>query len=312
MIEVTLVSGFLGAGKTTWLEQRLRDEPDAADVLLVNDFADAGVDTRTLWNAVRGVGVLVEEIVGGCACCDRLDDLRSTLLRLVERRHRETGRESLHVIVETSGLARPHRVVRLLTDDPVLRLNVALRDLVVVIDSIGGRRLLRHRAAARAQIGLADRVVLARSDLADSADLDRLAATVRGLNASCVVVAADHGAETPVKATPLAKAERYDDELDSAAPLRSWTTTLCPGTSWAEYALWLHSVCRAHPEGLLRSKGVVPAADGHLLVQSMGPDISLPVPAEPGHGTSMVFVLSGLKPADLARSLAAFVPSATA
>ncbi|MYU24798.1 GTP-binding protein [Streptomyces sp. SID8352] len=311
MIEVTLVSGFLGAGKTTWLEQRLRDSPDAADVLIVNDFAEDGVDTRTLRNAVGDGAVDVEEIVGGCVCCERLDDLRGVLLRLVRRRHREGGAAPLQVIVETSGLARPGRLAGLLTDDPVLRLNTTLRTLVVVLDSVGGERLLRHRAAARTQVGLADRVVLARADLVDAPHAAALAGIVRGLNAACAIATADHGVESPVDAPPPAEREHFDDEPEGAAPVRSWVTSLRPGTSWAQYALWLHAMSRAHPDGLLRTKGVVPSPDGPLLVQSMGPDIALPVPAQPGQGESMVFILGGLDPQDVARSLAAFVRSST-
>lgn len=279
MINLRLVTGFLGAGKTTWLERQLRDLPGAVNELIVNDFAGEGLDEVTLREATRGIGIHVESVVGGCACCDKLGELHAALFRVVGRHHRRGG-DDTRLVIETSGLAEPHRLVRMLTDDPVLRLNIALRELTVVLDGVTGKRLLRHRAAIRAQVGLADRVVLTRSDLADPAELIALAGDVRGLNSAARIVTAEHGAETVLDHVPAVPLSEVDD-VGIGMAVRSWTTTLRQGTSWPEYALWLHAVCRARPEGVLRSKGVVPTVDGSLLVQSMGSDIALPVPADP-------------------------------
>jgi G3E family GTPase len=312
MIELTLVSGYLGAGKTTWLESRLRDDPAGVDVLVVNDFADEGVDHLLLAPAV-GSDAVVEVITGGCVCCERLDDLSAVLLRLVGRRHRRSMlRDRPRVIIETSGLADPRNIAQLLTDDPVLRTNVVLQTLVVVLDGVDGLRLLRHREQVRAQLAIADRVVLARADLADPDTLGRLAGTVRLLNESAEITASAYGHEEAVTSRAPASPHDFDDEAAGNGPVRSWSVALEPGTSWAEYAVWLDAVCRAHPRGLLRSKGIVPTPDGPLLVQSMGPGVAVPAAAEESGGSPMVFILSGIAPATLARSLRTFVPSAFA
>ncbi|MDT7705259.1 MAG: hypothetical protein QOG20_866 [Pseudonocardiales bacterium] len=310
MIELTLVCGFLGAGKTTWLDHHLRGSSERLDLLIVNDFAEEGIDHLTLRDA-GGTGARVEAIVGGCVCCSKLEELRAALSGAVDRSHRGGVAGRSRVVVETSGLAEPHNVVRLLSEDPVLRTNVMLHDLVVVLDGVGGRRTLRHRAAARAQVGLADRVVIARADLVDAAELAELAGIVRVLTESATITVADHGMETPIEAVAPTDPQPFDDAADDL-PIRSLTTSLGQGTSWAEYAVWLDAVCRAHPDGLLRSKGLVPTSDGPLLVQSMGADVALPVAADVTAGSSMVFILSGIDPDDLARSLTTFVPSAVA
>jgi G3E family GTPase len=198
MIEATLVSGFLGAGKTTWLAHHLQHSEDPVDVVVVNDFADEGVDHLLLSDAAAAVGAGIEEIVGGCACCDRLDELRRVLHEAVGRRHRGAGHARGRVVIETSGLADPHRIVRMIDDDPVLRTNLALRSLVVAVDGFDGRRLLRHRPAARAQVALADHIVLTRADLARDDELSELAATVRRINATADLVAAELGRERSV------------------------------------------------------------------------------------------------------------------
>ncbi|MCE3551503.1 GTP-binding protein [Pseudonocardia sp. RS11V-5] len=309
MIEATLVSGFLGAGKTTWLAAHL-GSAGPVDLVVVNDFADEGVDHLLLRDAAGRAGARIAAVVGGCACCERLEDLRRTLLDAVNRHHRTGAGRAGHVIVETSGLAEPQRIARLLDQDPVLRTNVALRTLVIVVDGLDGRRLLRHRAAVRAQVTLADRIVLTRADLARDDELGELAATVRRLNPSAGTVASGLGHERPVVPVEPPVPDVFDDTGPEARDLRSWSVRLGSGTSWAEYALWLDAVCRAHPQRLLRSKGRVPTADGPLLVQSMGAEIARPVPADDTAGTSMVYILDGLAPEVLERSLRTFVPSA--
>lgn len=309
MIDATLVSGFLGAGKTTWLAEHLRSRK--AGLVVVNDFADQGVDDALLREAASAAGARVEPIVGGCLCCDRADDLRRVLHAEIGRRHRGTGVDEGRVVVETSGLAEPHRITRMLADDPVLRTNLSLRSLVVVVDGLGGRRLLRHRRGVRDQVALADRVVLSRADLARHGELEELAATVRRLNATAELVASTLGVEQSVTPADPAVADVFDDDGVVAEPdVRSCRVDLAEGTSWAEYALWLDTMCRAHPERLLRSKGIIATRDGRLLVQSMGSDVATPVPAPPGVDTGMVFVLDRIDPAVLVRSLRTHVPSA--
>lgn len=313
MIDATLVSGFLGAGKTTWLAEHLRRQEDGVDLVVVNDFADQGVDDALLREAASAAGARVEPIVGGCLCCDRADDLRRVLHAEIGRRHRGGAARDGRVVVETSGLAEPHRITRMLADDPVLRTNLSLRSLVVVVDGLGGRRLLRHRHGVRDQVALADRVVLSRADLARDGELEELAATVGRLNATAELVASTLGTEQPVTPADPAVADVFDDDGTVAEPdVRSCRVDLAEGTSWAEYALWLDTMCRVHPDRLLRSKGIVPTRDGRLLVQSMGGDVATPLPAPPGVDTGMVFVLDRIDPDALVRSLRTHVPSAGA
>lgn len=313
MIDAVLVSGFLGAGKTTWLARQLQvTGAGEVDLVVVNDFADEGVDHLLLQDAAARVGSRIAIVAGGCACCERLDELRAVLLDTVNRRHAADSRSSGRVLIETSGLAEPHKIVRMIDEDPVLRTNLALRTLVVVVDGLDGRRLLRHRPTVRAQVTLADRIVLTRGDLAREDELGELAATLRRLNTTAEMVASALGHERPITPVDPPTPDTFDDAASGGQEPRSWSVELEPDTSWAEYALWLDAVCRAHPQRLLRSKGRVPTADGPLLVQSMGAEIARPVPADGHLGTSMVFILDGLAPEVLERSLRTFVPSAFA
>lgn len=310
MIEVSLVCGFLGAGKTTWLSRRLAERADI-DAVVVNDFATEGVDGRLLAQAAGG-GPEVVAIDGGCVCCDRLDELSRVLREVANRRH-GAGSPSArpwNVVIETSGLAQPGPLLELLTNDPVLRTNTRLREVVVLVDGVDGGRLLRHRPAVRAHVRLADRVVLTRSDLVAPEALDELAQLVMALQPTARVTWSAEGAETTssLPRTPTAPAE-WDDDGDEPRP-QSWSVELSPGTSWAEYAWWLHALTRAHPDRILRSKGTVLTADGPVLVQTIGPVVAAPVRVSEAPMSAMTFITDGVDARLLARSLAAFVPSA--
>jgi G3E family GTPase len=312
VIEVSLVCGFLGAGKTTWLMQRLQEDA-AIDTVVVNDFAAEGVDGRLLAGIAdrsEAGGPQVLEIDGGCVCCDRKDELASALRAVVDRRHRgAVGDRTSTLVIETSGLAQPAPLLTLLDEDPVLRANTRLREVVVLVDGLDGARLLRHQPAVRAHLRLADRVVLTRADLVGTPALEELTDLVMALRPGIEVTWSADGVETTCVLPRTAPPVEWDDGDEGLQP-RSWSVELAGGTSWAEYAWWLHATTRAHPAALLRSKGTVPTPDGPVLVQSMGPIVAAPVRLADASSQVMTFVTNGIAPEALARSLAAFVPSA--
>ena len=315
MIEVTVVGGFLGAGKTTWLTHVLRHAPTSIDALIVNEFSADSLDDALLATAGSGPMPAIYQIAGGCVCCEKLDDLQATLLALVSGHHQDGGiggspRRRFHVVLETSGVADPESIVALLTRDPVLQESVRLREVVVLLDGLTGEALLRHHALARAQLRLADRVILSRADLVEKSDLVTTASLVRHLSPGAQLALGCNGAERPGPRSAPVPVDAQWSEDEAWAPV-AWTARLPRHISWARYALWLHALVRAHPHRILRSKGIIWTERGPLLVQSMGSVIAQPVAlpaAEPI--TTMVFITQGIDAQVLARSLAAFVPGA--
>lgn len=311
MIEVSLVCGFLGAGKTTWLGRRLRDGA-AVDAVIVNDYAAEEVDAHVIRGLVPLRGPHVAAIHGGCVCCDRSEELLVALRGEVSRQHLSNGSpsSSSHLVIETSGLAQPAPVLAMLTEDPVLRWNTRLREVVVLVDGAEGARLLRHHAAVRAHIRLADRVVITRADLVTQEHLEEVASLVRGVSPAVALSRSSHGEETPLRLPEDAAIQLPpcpdSDELNP----RSWSVALSREMVWADYALWLHSLTRAHPDRMLRSKGTVWTPDGPVLIQTLGAIVAAPVKLAVVSTNAMTFITHGIEPELLARSLAAFVPSA--
>ncbi len=183
-IPVTVLTGFLGAGKTSLLN-RLLAEPRFADTaVIVNEFGAVGID-----------GDLVEQADGaafaatsGCLCCTVAGDVRLTLLRLAEEAATGRGPTFSRLVIETTGLADPGPVLNALMTSDLVIARYALNGVVTVVDAATGAATLDRFAEARAQVGVADLLLLSKTDL--SPEDAGLRARLRAMNPNARVMEA--------------------------------------------------------------------------------------------------------------------------
>ena len=188
-IPVTLLTGFLGAGKTTLLNRLLHDPAAGRVAVIVNEFGEAGLDHDLIEEAAEDVVLMP----AGCICCSIRGDLSKTLISLLARRAR--GELAFdRVVIETTGLADPGPIHHTLLVDPVLAPNYALDGIVTAVDAVLGAATLDRHAEAQAQVAMADRIVLTKTDLADAATMTALMARLDRLNPSVERIRADKGA----------------------------------------------------------------------------------------------------------------------
>jgi cobalamin biosynthesis protein CobW len=128
-IPVTIVTGFLGSGKTTLICSLLKKNPDRRLAVLVNEFGEVSVDGALLRNAGKTCGVEIHDLPNGCICCTIKDDFLPVMKQLQARKH-----EIDHVLIETSGLALPTPVMRALAW-PEIRNDFQLDAVLTVVDS---------------------------------------------------------------------------------------------------------------------------------------------------------------------------------
>ena len=160
-IGVTVLSGFLGSGRTTLLN-RLLQEPAYSDaVVIINEYGDVGVDHHLVRLAQDNI-MLVE---GGCLCCAVsgavVDALRDLFMLALRRQIKPFRR----VLIETSGLADPAPVLFTLKHDRFLAERYAYRGAIVVVDAQHGAGQLADQPEAARQLALADTVVFSKADL---------------------------------------------------------------------------------------------------------------------------------------------------
>lgn len=128
-IPVTIVTGFLGSGKTTLISGLLKKNPDRRLAVLVNEFGEVSVDGTLLRAAGQECGVEIHDLPNGCICCTIKDDFLPVMSQLQRRKH-----EIDHVLIETSGLALPTPVMRALAW-PETRNDFQLDAVLTVVDT---------------------------------------------------------------------------------------------------------------------------------------------------------------------------------
>ncbi|QKH34081.1 GTP-binding protein [Achromobacter pestifer] len=177
-IGVTVISGFLGSGKTSLLNRLLRDPAYADAVVIVNEYGEVGVDHHLVRQARDNI-VLVE---GGCLCCvvsgAVVEALRELFMLALSRKIKPFRR----VLIETSGLADPAPILFTLKHDRFLAERYAYRGAIVLADARNGLDQLEKQPEAARQLALADVVVFSKPDLSDAARMERLGRAVAAIN----------------------------------------------------------------------------------------------------------------------------------
>ncbi|KAL4424961.1 hypothetical protein ABPG77_002846 [Micractinium sp. CCAP 211/92] len=187
-VPVTLITGYLGAGKTTLVNWVLTARHGFRCAVLLNEIADSADIERALVKEPEGqeASPLAEwtELENGCICCSAKNDMVKALESLMQQRDRFD-----YVLIETTGLANPGPVAAALWTDEQLESSVCLDCIVTVVDARHIRRQLadpRPDGAvneAQQQVAFADVVLLNKTDLASEAELAEVEAEIRRINA---------------------------------------------------------------------------------------------------------------------------------
>jgi G3E family GTPase len=166
ILPTTVLTGFLGSGKTSLLRRALADPRFTDTAVIVNEIGAIAID-HYLVDFVEGA---VLELPGGCLCCAVREDLARTLRDLLERRDAGAVRPFRRIVIETSGLADPAPVLYTLGADPMLDVRLSVGRVVTVVDAQNGAATLARFAEATRQAAMADALVISKTDLAPVSD----------------------------------------------------------------------------------------------------------------------------------------------
>jgi G3E family GTPase len=186
---VSIVTGFLGSGKTTLIQKVLRDPRFARTAVIVNEFGEVGLDHDVLASSIDAL----IQLSTGCLCCAVRSDLIETLLDL-HRRRVDGEIDFERIIIETSGLADPVPVLQSLMTDNTVTTLFGLDRVLTLVDALHGTTTVAMHVEARRQIAVADRLLITKTDVIEPSQalLDEL----RVLNPNAPHAFAEHDAKT--------------------------------------------------------------------------------------------------------------------
>ncbi len=281
-VPITLLTGFLGAGKTTVLNALLRDAAMGDAAVVVNEFGEIGLD-HLLVRASRENVVLLDS---GCLCCTINNSLRETLGELWMGRVRAELPRFHRVLVETTGLAEPGPIMQAISGDPFVRQHFRLDGVVTCVDALHAGAQLERQPEVTRQVAVADRLLLTKTDVAGRAAAQAITARLRVINPAAPVLEVVRGA---VSADQVLGAGLYDPDrhamdvtrwLAEAAHrdaesahahahdanrhgerIRAHCLRVDHPVSWAGLAAWCELMAETHGEELLRVKGLVGIAE---------------------------------------------------
>lgn len=186
-IPVTILTGFLGAGKTTVLNHLIETNPTTKFAIIENEFGDVGIDNELVVGADSGIF----EMSNGCICCTLNGELVQTLVDLVNGEH-----EFDHLIVETTGIAEPDGVAAAFVAEPAIQSRFRLDATICLVDAHHAEDILKEREEAKRQVTFADYILINKASEVSAAYLKKLEGILKNANSFADIEQCDYGKVT--------------------------------------------------------------------------------------------------------------------
>jgi G3E family GTPase len=258
-VPVLLVTGFLGAGKTTLVKALLESEAGRGTAVVVNEFGEIGIDQALLAPAAESRVALLGN---GCLCCSVRSDLENTFRTLFTDRARGAVPPFERVVLELSGADDPIPVLQTFLGERQLGREYHVQAIIAVADAATGLQALEDAPEARRQIAIADRIILSKTDLATPAQVAALTAALRAINPDAPLLEAAHGAAAPdfllaESALPPPSRLAIDAPGAHRGDLASFVLRFDAPLTWRCLTASLNLLCDLRGPDLLRVKGLV-------------------------------------------------------
>jgi G3E family GTPase len=334
-IPVTILTGFLGSGKTTVLSHLLRQPGMDGVVAIINEFGEVGLDHLLVETSEEHFALLDN----GCVCCSVREDLIALLGDLLSREASGRLPPIQRILIETTGLADPVPVLHTLMTAPSLIGRYRIDGVVVTVDAVNALRSLDNHAEALKQVAVADRILITKADLAEEASLQRLEQRIGRINPTVPVVRIDNGCIEPAQLfeaglfTPTSRPHRVAEWFAAASRatalepvarhphshanhahsephcgVRSFSLIVQEPIRWAAFSRWLEYVAALKGDELLRFKALINVADRpqgpvvvHAVQHVMHPPIAMDIWPSEDRKSRLVFIVRDI-PADAIES----------
>ena len=289
-IPVTVITGFLGSGKSTLISKLVMHPEMRRVAVVINEIGEIGIDHDLVTTSSENISLLAN----GCICCSVRTDMQETLRDLFARRVSGTIFDFDRVIIETTGLADPAPVVQTLSSDTMLEAQYRLDALVTLVDAVNGLYQIEHFPEVLKQIAIADRIFITKSDLQETIHLERLTNEIHEINPRAKIASIVNGEIHPselinlglasVKAnnqTILFLGEALDHEASESSKylgdfsrghdrsIKTLSLRFKEPFTWEAFSSALELLIGLRGPDLLRVKGIVNVMGRPVVVQGV-------------------------------------------
>lgn len=310
-VRLHVLTGFLGSGKSTLLRRYLHGAGNVSKVaVLINEYGAVAIDHIL----VSAVSPHSQAIAGGCACCSVDDALRHAIIEILVAGERDSEAAVTDIVLETSGMADPSRIVGTILGDLNLAEYLEVANCITTVEAGSDTDVLARFPEARNQIACANRIVLTKLDLCSAQDTARTTEQLKRMNPLAVISLSNEFnlAASVEQSRSAFPADEIPAPVTHSPGLETFHVAIDASMTWPKFSVWLTAVMHRHGSSILRFKGVIPLGrtDRALVLQSVRHRVSAPEhlawTQEHKDRFGLVFICEGSHEHRVRESLSAF------
>ena len=276
-IQLSIISGFLGSGKTTFLQHKIFQKDHSKLCIVINEAGDISIDDVLLDDKIEKI-----KISGGCICCDSNAEFVEKLVDLCGIRNHanvDFNNRIDTILIETSGISDPAAIYNSIVNHSILGRNIVVKGISVLLDAFDNNTFISEPLIAK-QLACADEIFITKADLVSDEVVAQKYNIARYFNPSGLIKSCSNGeiqnlTEEQTKQFDInsilrdAKAKRVDN-------YETFVVNLEEHTDWNNLVIWVSALLSCHGDKILRLKGIINSPAGRLLIQGVGPNIQKP------------------------------------
>lgn len=311
-IPITIVTGCLGSGKTTFIQHTLKNIVKDEDIaIIVNEYGKVGLDHHLIKN-VEEKTVLLS---GGCICCNSREDLEAELKDLLFSY--EKGEVHFdRVLIETTGLADPAPILFTVLNNEMLEKRYVIESVITTVDCVNSALHFKNNPEILKQVALADKIILTKNDIATEEEIEQTIQRIRNVNPSVKLLLNELIDETIfkenyVKDKALINVPTIRQKHNDSNKIQSISFTFTKPLDWIAFGLWLSMLLHSNGEQILRVKGILDVGEeGPIILNGVQHIIHPPQHLEKWPSSeiqsNLIFITRDLDTSLIAKSLEAF------
>lgn len=265
-IPVTIITGFLGSGKTTLINQLIKQHSNTKFAIIENEFGEIGIDG----SLILGADENIFELSNGCICCSIHKGFHDTVLKL-----RDSDYPFDHLLIETTGIADPDTIIQAFISSEEIQMAFQLDSVVCIADAQNLESYIDGLPEAKKQLSLADVVIMNKVDTIQLEEQTRLHQVIETLNPFATVYPVQFAkldninllnlqafsAESIEQATALFMENNSkfgkNQTNKNKHKIQSISFTITDDFDLGRFGLWMHNFLRLNCNSIFRAKGVL-------------------------------------------------------